>query len=325
MTTPPLAPTPDAVAAVVQAAEELAEQRHLEAVLPDARESATAAATEAVRLRHLLEQEMRDVRRLEEPTPARLWSLLRQSLEDDRARELAEAEATGLRCQQAEAAAAQSERDVAAMERRAAELADAEGDWVRAVESLSATKDAPWRARAWADEQLRILSRRHQLLMAIEAGQSVIEVADTAISDADQDEPPVADGWLGVAQILTGNGAFETWSPTDLARAVVPALHQVEYFLDGFQRALVEVETGSMSEANRRLVLRMLRSSLDRTIDGVDSEWSLVQAVLAVNRLRDRVAEVVTALEHDVAALPPSGGIPRDDGQSRLRTIRITQ
>ncbi|MCE1178751.1 hypothetical protein ACQP1U_12490 [Actinomycetota bacterium] len=152
--------------AITAAAAALAERRHLLAILPSVRAEAALAETECTNCHERLTQEMRDVRRLQQLSLGRLWAKASRSLEDDVAREEAEAEEAGLRYREAERA-----RDLAAAElervvTRLRDLEDAEDRWATAVSAATAS-DA---TREWAEAEFATLRQRRQIDEALTAG-----------------------------------------------------------------------------------------------------------------------------------------------------------
>ena len=279
------------------AAGALREYRAAHAQLADVRSEIGASREYAENLGEELDEEERDVRRLESLSFARVVSALRRSREEDLDRERAERDAAAYRLREAEYRVSVLDAERERIEHRLGELAGAQREWDAALvakEAALAERGAPESAELFAIAQERGAVRADQrevaeALDAAAAADAALKVVAAHLSDAK--------GW-STYDTFFGGKSVSSVLKHDKIEAAQRAATSADARLAVLARELRDVGAGGPVAPALRI--GSLTSFADIFFDNIFSDWAvddrIVRAQKSVAQARQAVRQVAQRL-----------------------------
>jgi hypothetical protein len=279
------------------AAAALLEYRAAQAQLADVHTEIAAAREYAANLAEELDEEERDVQRLESLSFTRVLSALRRSREDDLDRERAERDAARCRLGEAEYCVSVLDGERERIEHRLSELASAQQEWnaaLAAKEAALAERGAPQSAELFgiAQERGEVRAAQREVLEALDAAVAA-EAALTAVAAHLRE----ANGWSIYDTFLGGKGLSSAlkYDKIDAAQRAATA---ASTRLAVLARELRDVGAGGPVAPT--LKIGTLTSLADIFFDNIFTDWAvdtrIVRAQESVAQSRKAVGVVTQRL-----------------------------
>lgn len=287
--------------AVRTAAEARAEHRRLTAQFEAAHALAAARQEELGALRAKLRVEEADVRRIERPSPTRLWATLRGNVDDVAARERAERDAAALAVDGARARADDAESQTARLRDRLAALGDVEARYAVALTAHEAVVSS---GAGTAASDLRIiaadLGQASSELREVDEAVAALAVAMAALEQAFRSLES-AGGWSTYDTFFGGGMIADLMKHSHLGESA-DAFRRVNRALERLRVELADVGVFPVESVQISDSLAVF----DVLFDNIVSDWMV----------RDRIAR---AREEAMGLRVRLSELDRDLAQRRLQ------